>query len=355
MRNTDQKKVAVFTGTRAEYGLLYWLLKELQSAEDIELQLIVSGMHVSTEFGLTYHQIQNDGFDIDEKVEILLSSSTAVGTAKSIGLGVIGFAEALSRLSPNLVIILGDRFEALSMAQTAMVMRVPILHLHGGEISEGAIDDSIRHAISKMSFLHCVSTETHRQRVIQLGENPNKVYNVGALGLEHIERTNLLSLKNLASSLQFDLKRPFFLVTYHPATLEIESSEEVFSQLLSALNSFLGYQIILTYPNADEGGREIIELLEQYAYQQPKRVFAIKSLGQLRYLSALKYCTAVIGNSSSGIIEAPSFGIPTVNIGSRQHGREVAETIIHVENRKKILSKELQGLSRLQTVGSLPI
>lgn len=321
------RKVAVFTGTRAEYGLLYWLLKDLQQDSEIELQLLVSAMHLSPEFGMTYQQIEADGFTITEKVEMLLSSDSAVGTAKSIGLGVLGFADALERMKPDVLVVLGDRFEALAVTQAAMILRIPIAHIHGGEITEGAYDDAIRHAITKLSLLHFTSTEAHRNRVIQLGEHPSRVFNVGAVGLDHLQRSKMFSLAELSASLNFKLEQPYFLVTYHPVTLASEPAKASFENLLKALDAFPQHQIILTYPNADDGGREIIPLLEAYAKQQPSRVLAIPSLGQKRYLSAVKYAAAVVGNSSSGIIEVPSFKVLTVNIGERQRGRLAAESV----------------------------
>lgn len=325
------KKIAVFTGTRAEYGLLFWLLKDIQNDPELQLQLLVSGMHLSPEFGETYQQIECDGFSIDEKIEILLSSDSAVGTAKSMGLGVLGFSDALSRLQPDMLIILGDRFEALAVAQTAMIMRIPILHLHGGEITEGAYDDAIRHAITKLSYLHGTSTEEYRQRVIQLGEAPERVKNVGAIGLDHLKRASFMDTQELSDSLGFLLDKPYFLVTYHPVTLGEEAPETSFQALLDALDAFPEHQVILTYPNADDGGRRIIPMLEEYARQNPQRVLAIPSLGQVRYLSSVKYAAAVVGNSSSGIIEVPAFDVPTVDIGARQKGRLAAKSVHHCE------------------------
>ena len=322
------KKIAVFTGTRAEYGLLYWLLRDIQAHPSLKLQLLVSAMHLSPEFGMTYNQIESDGFNITEKVEMLLSSDTAVGTVKSMGLGAIGFADALTRMQPDLLVILGDRFEALAVAQAAMILRIPIAHIHGGEVTEGAYDDAIRHAITKLSLLHFTSTETHRNRVIQMGEHPTRVFNVGAIGLDHLQRTRLMSIEELSSSLNFQLNKPYFLVTYHPVTVASEPAKESFSNLLKALDQFPDTQVILTYPNADDGGRDIIPLLEEYASKHPQRVLAIPSLGQRRYLSAVKYSKAVIGNSSSGIIEVPSFKVPTINIGERQRGRTAADSVI---------------------------
>lgn len=336
------RKVAVFTGTRAEYGLLYWLLKDLQQDSEIELQLLVSAMHLSPEFGMTYQQIETDGFTITEKVEMLLSSDSAVGTAKSIGLGVLGFADALERMKPDVLVVLGDRFEALAVTQAAMILRIPIAHIHGGEITEGAYDDAIRHAITKLSLLHFTSTEAHRNRVIQLGEHPSRVFNVGAVGLDHLQRSKMFSLAELSASLNFKLEQPYFLVTYHPVTLANEPAKASFENLLKALDAFPQHQIILTYPNADDGGREIIPLLEAYAKQQPSRVLAIPSLGQKRYLSAVKHAAAVVGNSSSGIIEVPSFKVPTVNIGERQRGRLSAESVFSCPSNTAAIIETLQ-------------
>lgn len=341
------KKIAVFTGTRAEYGLLYWLIRDLDNAVDFELQLLVSGSHLSPEFGETASVIEADGFRITDKVEMLLSSNSAVGTAKSVGLGLIGYSDALNRMNPECLIILGDRFEALAVAQAAMFLRIPIAHIHGGEVTEGAYDDAIRHTITKLSYLHFTSTGSHLKRVIQLGESPERVYNTGAIGLEHLNRTSLLDLETLSISLEFSLSSPYFLVTYHPVTLAAESPRESFSQLLSALDHFPGHQVILTYPNADDGGREIIPLLEQYALLNPDRVLAIPSLGQRRYLSAVKHASAVIGNSSSGIIEVPSFNVPTINIGMRQSGRTAASSVYHCEaTQQSIIKATTEALAR---------
>ncbi|MFB2684792.1 UDP-N-acetylglucosamine 2-epimerase [Shewanella mangrovisoli] len=325
------KKIAVFTGTRADYGLLYWLLNDIRENATLILQLIVSGSHLSPEFGNTFEQIERDGFYIDEKVEMLLSSNSAVGTAKSMGLGIIGYAEALDRLKPDVLVILGDRFEALAIAQTAAILKIPLLHIHGGEITEGAYDDAFRHAITKLSHIHCTATEAYKQRVIQMGEMPDSVYNVGAIGLDHIHRSTLMTTEQLSSDLNFDLNHPYFLVTYHPVTLADEPAIETFNALLTSLEQFPQYNVIITYPNADNGSREIISLIQDYAQQSKGKVLAIASLGQTRYLSCVKYATAVIGNSSSGIIEVPSFNVPTVNIGARQQGRLAAQSIINCQ------------------------
>lgn len=333
------KTVAVFTGSRAEYGLLYWLMKEIQADPDLQLKLIVSGMHLSPEFGLTAQQIEQDGFKIDEKIEMLLSSDTSVGVVKSMGVALLGLADTLPRLQADVLIILGDRFEALAAAQAAMLQRIPVAHLHGGEITEGAYDDAIRHAITKLSHWHFTSTECYRQRVIQLGEHPERVFNVGAVGLDHLSKTPLMSLTELEESLDFPLDTPFFVVTYHPVTLADEDPVITFSALLKALDMFPEHRVILTYPNADDGGRAIIPLLERYAAEQPQRVKAISSLGYRRYLSAVMHCRAVVGNSSSGIIEVPSLHVPTVNIGARQSGRLAANSVIHCQpNQASIVS-----------------
>ena len=248
-----------------------------------------------------------------------------------MGLGFLGFADALNRINPELIVILGDRFEALAMAQAALILRIPIFHLHGGEITEGAYDDSLRHAITKLSYLHGVSTEEYRKRVIQMGEMPERVKNIGAIGLDHVSRSQLMGLEDLGKALDFELKNPYFLVTYHPVTLRDEPPERAFQELLDALDKFSEHQIILTYPNADDGGRRIISLIDEYSSKNPRRVKAITSLGQVRYLSAVKHADAVVGNSSSGIIEVPSFDVPTVNIGARQLGRLCAKSVLHVE------------------------
>jgi UDP-N-acetylglucosamine 2-epimerase (non-hydrolysing) len=332
----------VFTGSRAEYGLLYWLLKDLQASERCQLQIIVSGMHLSPEFGNTWQQIVEDGFAIDAKVEMLVSSDTPVGVVKSMGLGVIGFADALERLQPDILVVLGDRYEALSVVQAALIMRLPVAHLHGGEITEGAYDDSIRHAITKMAYFHFVATDQSRRRVIQMGESPERVYNVGALGLDHIKRSPKMDFEQLRDSLGFDLKKPFLLVTYHPVTLMEEAPQDSFQEILAALDAFPKYQVILTYPNADNGGKSIIPLIESYAMRNRNRVIAVQSLGFRRYLSAVSTAAAVLGNSSSGIIEVPAFGVPTVNVGVRQQGRLAASSILHCEPTRDAIAEALK-------------
>lgn len=327
------RKIAVFTGTRAEYGLLYWLMKGIQQDDELELQLIVSGMHLSPEFGFTLDAIEADGFHVDEKVEMLLSSSTGVGVAKSMGLGIIGFADTLARLKPDCLVILGDRFEALAVAQTATVLQIPIAHLHGGELTEGLIDEAIRHAITKMAQLHFTSTEVYRKRVIQLGEHPSRVFNVGAPAIENIRRLQLFTSKELEDSLGFSLGQKPLLVTYHPVTLAGEGGIESLQSLLTAFEDYVDrHQIVITFPNADTHGREFIPYLQAFAAKYPDRVLLTQSLGQLRYLSLMKISGAVVGNSSSGLLEAPGFGTPTVDIGMRQQGRLKPGSVIECED-----------------------
>lgn len=323
------KRIGIMTGTRAEYGLLKPLMQEINKDNDMELYLIVSGMHLSPEFGMTYQEIEEDGFEINAKVEMLLSSDSPAGISKSIGLGVIGFADEFQRADLDMLILLGDRYEALSAAISAMVMRIPIAHLHGGELTEGAIDEGIRHSITKMSYLHFTSTEQYRNRVIQLGENPERVFYVGALGVENIKKINLMTKEELERSIHFEIDENTVIVTYHPVTLENNTVEEQFLNLLEVLDRNPKIRMIFTKANADTNGRIVNELIDKYAAQNSERACAFMSLGQKRYLSALKYCRIVIGNSSSGIIEAPSFGKPIINIGDRQKGRICADSVIN--------------------------
>ena len=323
------KRIGIMTGTRAEYGLLKSLMQEINKDNDLELYLIVSGMHLSPEFGMTYKEIEEDGFEINAKVEMLLSSDSPAGISKSIGLGVIGFADEFQRADLDMLILLGDRYEALSAAICAMVMRIPIAHLHGGELTEGAIDEGIRHSITKMSYLHFTSTEEYRRRVIQLGENPERVFCVGAIGVENIKKINLMTKEELERSIHFEIDENTVVVTYHPVTLENNTVEEQFLNLLKVLDRNPKIRMIFTKANADTNGRIVNELIDKYAAQNSERACAFMSLGQKRYLSALKYCKIVIGNSSSGIIEAPSFGKPIINIGDRQKGRICADSVIN--------------------------
>ncbi|MFA5984398.1 MAG: UDP-N-acetylglucosamine 2-epimerase [Methylococcaceae bacterium] len=326
----QKRKLCVVTGSRAEYGLLYWLMREITDDPDLTLQLVVTGMHLSPEFGLTWQQIQQDGFIINRKVEMLLSSDTGVGIAKSLGLGIIGFADALDELKPDVVVILGDRYEVFAAAQAAMALRIPIAHIHGGELTEGAIDEAIRHALTKMAHLHFTATEAYRKRVIQLGEQPQNVFNVGASGLDHMSKTELLGRGQLEEALGFKLGKRNLLVTFHPVTLEQSTAADQFEQLLNALSQLdETVHILFTLPNADTDGRSLINRVTAYQKQHAERVVVFKSLGSLRYLSALQFVDAVVGNSSSGLIEAPAFKIASVNIGDRQKGRLCAASVIN--------------------------
>jgi len=333
------RKICVVTGTRAEYGLLYWAMREIEADPELALQLIVTGMHLSPEFGSTYRMVVEDGFAIDSKVEMLLSSDTPVGISKSIGLGLIGFAEALDRLRPDVVLILGDRFEILAVAQAALVAGIPIAHISGGESTEGAIDEAIRHAVTKMATFHFVAAESYRRRVIQLGEHPDRVFNVGDPGIENIRRLPLRSRQELQKLIGFDLGAGFFLVTYHPVTLTPGTAQTAVETLFSALDSFPELKVLITKANSDSDGRVINQLIDRYAARQPGRVYATTSLGQVNYLSAMRHCSCVVGNSSSGIVEAPFMNKPTVNVGIRQNGRLKAVSVLDcAENREAIQS-----------------
>jgi GDP/UDP-N,N'-diacetylbacillosamine 2-epimerase (hydrolysing) len=324
----EKLKIGVVTGARSEYGLFKPLLDVIKKDGSLDLQIFVTGMHLSPEFGLTYKEIEKDGFTITEKVEMLLSADSDSAITKSTGLGLIGFADVFKKSRPDWLIVLGDRFETFAAAFAAFLSKIPIAHIHGGEVTEGATDDSIRHTITKLSFLHFTSTEVYRKRVIQLGEDPSRVFNVGAIGLDNIKNLSLLSREELENSLGIKLLENFVLVTYHPVTLDKQSSAEHFQSLLNALSKQKDLQIIFTMPNADADSRVIVQLIQQFASNNTDRVHFFTNMGQLRYLSALKHCYAVIGNSSSGIIEAPSFGIPVINIGDRQKGRVIPDNVI---------------------------
>jgi GDP/UDP-N,N'-diacetylbacillosamine 2-epimerase (hydrolysing) len=352
-----KRRICVVTGSRAEYGLLYWLMKDIQASPGMELQLVVTGMHLSPEFGLTYRTIEEDGFRIDAKVEMLLSSDTPVGIAKSIGLGTIGFADAFDRLKPDIVVVLGDRFEIFSATQAALVARIPVAHLHGGETTEGAIDEAFRHAITKMSHLHFTATEEYRARVIQLGEDPGRVFNVGAAGMDNLRRLKLLSRTDLEETLGFRLGEKNLLVTFHPVTLENDTAGHQVGELLAALDELADTHLIFTLPNADTGGRIIRAMIQDYVAVRQTKAACFDSLGQLRYLSVMQFVHAVVGNSSSGLIEAPSFRIGTINIGDRQKGRVKAASVIDCEPQRasigqalrKLFSREFQKSLRLVT------
>jgi len=341
---TKKRKICVVTGTRAEYGLLYWLMKKIENDDSMILQLVVTGMHLSPEFGLTYKQIEKDGFTINRKVEILLSSDTSTGISKSMGLAMIGFAEAFEEMNPDLVIVLGDRFEIFSAVSAATIAKIPIAHLHGGETTEGAYDEAMRHSISKMAHLHFTATEVYRNRVIQLGEQPDRVFNVGATGIDNIELLTLLNRESLEESIGFKLGKKNFLVTFHPVTLENSTSEQQFSNLLSVLDKLKDTHILFTKANADTDGRVINSMIDEYVMSHPDNTTSFTSLGQLRYLSAMQYVDGVVGNSSSGLLEAPSFRIGTINIGDRQKGRIKAGSVIDCLPTKESIEDALKIL-----------
>lgn len=332
------KRICVVTGTRAEYGLLYWTLVALKKDPSIKLQICATGMHMSPEFGLTYHQIEKDGFTIDYKVESLMSSDSGTGIAKSIGLGISGISDAFSQLEPDIVLLLGDRYEILAAAIAAMSLRIPIAHCHGGESTEGLIDESIRHSITKMSHLHFTATKAFEKRVIQLGEQPANVFCFGAMGIEYINKIKFLTKKEIEDKMNFSFLTNNYLITYHPETLEMKESSDKFSELLKALEEIKNNDtlFIFTMPNADNNGRVIIDMINQFVKTNPFNSIAFTSMGQINYLSTLKFVNAVIGNSSSGLIEAPTLKIPTVNVGDRQRGRIMAKSVIccHTEKNK---------------------
>ena len=322
-----KRKICVVTGSRADYGLLYWTLREIDASPDLDLQLIVTGMHLSNEFGSTIEKIEDDGFDISYRVDMLLSSDSAVGVTKSTGLGMVGFADAYDSLQPDIVLLLGDRFELLAAASAALFAVIPIAHIHGGEVTSGAFDDAIRHSITKMAHLHFTSTKQYRNRVIQLGENPANVFNVGAPGIDHIHRLKLLERKELEEKLGLTLESNSLLITFHPATLEPGTARRDFKVLLRALDQLENVSLVFTKANADTEGRSINEMIDGYVESRSNAI-AHTSLGQLLYLSTMKEVQGVVGNSSSGIIEAPSLEVGTVNIGDRQTGRVRAASVI---------------------------
>ena len=338
-----KRKICVVTGTRAEYGLLRWLIDGIEKSAVLDLQLVVTGSHLSPEFGFTIQEISNDGYPVDRKIEMLLSSDTPVGITKSMGLAIIGFADAFVELQPDLVLILGDRYEIFAAASAAMIARIPIAHLHGGEVTEGAIDEAIRHSITKMSHLHFVAAKEYRNRVIQLGENPEHVFCVGGLGVDNILRSHLLPRDQLEIDLGFRFLTRNFLVTFHPVTLENNTCADQMDELLSALEEYPEAGILFTMPNADTDGRVLIDKIKAFCDQHSNAKW-FESLGQLRYFSCLHQVHGVIGNSSSALLEAPSFQIGSINIGLRQQGRLKAKSVIDCLPEKKSILQAIEYL-----------
>ena len=334
------RKICVITGTRAEYGLLYNLMKAIKDNANLELQVVATGMHLSPEFGLTYKEITKDGFTINKKIEMLVSADTPSAISKSTGLGIIGFADAFAELKPDIVILLGDRYETLAVACAAIFQRIPIGHISGGETTTGAFDEAIRHAITKMSWWHFVGANEYKNRVIQLGEDPKRVHLVGGMGVDYIKKTNLLKKHDLQKLLGFNFGKKNILVTFHPVTLENNKSEKQFLELLNFLKTLKNTQIIFTCPNSDTDNRVINQLIEKYVSKYSNNSISFTSMGQLNYISTLQYVDAVIGNSSSGLTEAPTFNIGTINIGDRQKGRLKADSVIDCLPKKESINNE---------------
>ena len=335
------RKICVITGTRAEFGLLRPLIELIANDKELQLQLIATGMHLSPEFGYTLNEIIDAGFVVDKKVECLLSSDSSVGVSKTIALAVSGFADALAELTPDLVIVLGDRTEILGAVIATAMANIPIAHLYGGETTEGAYDEAIRHSITKFSHLHFTSTEAYRKRVIQLGEYPDTVFNVGAIGLDAIKKLPLLDRAAFEQAISFKLKKRNVLITYHPVTLEKEAPIETFENVLTALDELTDTALIFTHANSDKNGRIINKMITEYVNNHKDKAVEFKSLGQLRYLSTLQFVDFVIGNSSSGMTEVPAFYIPTINIGDRQKGRINCESVINSNNSLEDIKKSI--------------
>ena len=336
------RKVCVVTGTRADYGLLYWLMKEINGDKEMQLQLIVTGMHLSSEFGNTYKVIEKE-FKIDEKIKMALSSDSEIDISRSMGLAQIAFSEAYQKLKPDIILVLGDRFEIFSAATAAMILRLPIAHLHGGETTEGVIDEAIRHSITKMSHLHFVVHDDYKKRVIQLGEDPKRVFNFGAVGNDNIKKLELPSKSEFQKLINFKLNKKNIIVTFHPVTLENSTSKVQFNELLNSIKKLKDTNVIFTKSNSDHDGKIINIMIDDYVSENTHCI-AFHSLGQLKYLSALKYVDAIVGNSSSGILEAPSFKIGTINIGDRQKGRVKAASILDCSPTSESISKAFDTL-----------
>ncbi len=331
----SKRKICIITGSRADYGLLYWIIKEVASDQDLELQLIVTGMHLSADFGLTYKEIESE-FKIERKIDIQISSDTSNGISSSMSIAQKLFSESLMELEPNIVVVLGDRYEIFSAVSAAMIAKIPIAHIHGGEITQGSWDDSIRHCITKMSFLHFTAYEEYYKRVLQLGEDPSRVFNIGGVGIENIKKLKLLSKKEFEKSIKFKLNKKNILITFHPVTLENNTSKKQFQELLNAIGELEDTHIIFTKTNSDLNGKVINKMINKYTIANPETSIGFASLGQLRYLSALQFVDVVIGNSSSGLMEVPSFKVGTINIGNRQKGRMRGSSVIDCLPKKKI-------------------
>lgn len=340
------KNICVLTATRAEYGLLKNLILRLQEEPEFQVNVVVTGMHLDRAFGETYREIEEDGIAIAAKLPVLSENGSAVGMSETMADALVSFGHFFAENRQDLLVVLGDRYETMAVCIAAMNEQIPIAHIHGGEVTEGAIDDAIRHSITKMSFLHFTSTEVYRKRVIQLGEHPDRVFCVGALGVENILRQKLLTRAELEESIRFHLGEKYCLVTFHPVTLEGDSGIEQVNELLQTMDEMEEYRYIITKANADAGGRAINKRLEEFSKVRKERIYLTESLGMIRYLSAMKYCAMVIGNSSSGILEAPAMGVPTVNIGNRQRGRIQAASII---NCAPVRSEIQEAMRRAET------
>lgn len=335
----NSRRICVVTGTRADYGLLRWLMQEIKETPSLTLQTAVSNMHLVPEYGLTVDDIRADGFTIDAEVACLVSGDTTLAMGKSMGLAVIGFTDTFCRLQSDLVVILGDRYEAFSAASAATALNIPIAHIHGGERTEGAVDEAFRHSITKMSHLHFAAAEEYGRRIMQLGEDPQNIYVVGSVGLENFCRLPFPDVEKLSSDIDFDLTSPYLLMTYHPATLDM--NEGALDALLTAVQQ-CDLPVLMTKANSDPGGRAVNLKLEKLASERPQRFCLVASLGQVNYLAAMRHCAAVVGNSSSGIIEAPAIDIPVVNIGSRQAGRLRAAAVIDSDESSADISRALK-------------
>lgn len=337
------RKICFITGTRAEYGLLSRLMKMVQDDADTQLQIIATNMHLSPKYGNTYQEIEKDGFTIDRKIPIIDDNDkdSAVTTVKSMAKALAGFADAYDELKPDMVVVLGDRYEIMAAATAALIERIPIAHLYGGEITEGAYDDAIRHSVTKMSHLHFTSCEEYRHRVIQLGEQPDHVFNVGSIGVENIKMLPLMSKDEIEKEIGFAIDDHTILVTYHPVTLGNRTAKEDIDDFIAALDEKKDLRIIFTMPNSDTGGQAIVEAINAFVDKNHQRAKAFKSLGVLRYLSVMQQVAAVVGNSSSGLVEVPSFKIPTLNIGDRQKGRMAADSVFNCKTDKQSVLKGL--------------